>query len=110
MDRGPIPDFALTEYHPAGLTPLSLWQRFLRKVYWGHRASYRRAWVDPVAGGAGLPLFISSEAASWHCTAAPGSIFHGAKPPRGLPTRASDFNLEVSDGSLFGPGVLPRDR
>jgi len=110
MDRGPIPDFALTEHHPVGLTPLSLWQRFLRKVYWGHPASYRRAWVDPVAGGDGIPIFISSEVASWHCSADADSIFNGAKPTGEILTRFSDFNVEVIDDSVSGARIFRWDR
>jgi len=95
--ESPIPDLPLKEYSPAGFPALSYWQRVARKVYWGHRASYRRAWVDETATAEGEPVLITSEVDSWHCSADANLIFNASKPSMDILAEHSDLGVEIID-------------
>jgi hypothetical protein len=106
----PIPDLPLREYFPASFRRISLWGRVVRKVNWGHRGSYRRAWVDATANTDGEPAFISSELDSWHCSADADLIFNGAKPSLEVLTQFSDLHVEIIDHSVSGARIFRWDR
>jgi len=98
----PIPDFALKEDWPVGFKAWSLWERIVRKVNWGHRASFRRAWVDATATADGEPVFIGSVIDSWHCSADANLLLDAAKPSMEILAQYSDLGVEIIDDSSSG--------
>jgi hypothetical protein len=104
--ESPIPDLPLKEYGPAGFTPLSTWQRVLRKINWGHRGSYRRAWANETATADGEPVFISSAMDSWHCSADANLIFNAAKPSVDILGQFSGLDVEIIDRSASGARIF----
>jgi hypothetical protein len=107
--QNPIPDLPLNEFWPVGFPATSLWQRTVRKVNWGYRRSFRRAWVNARPAADGDPVYFGSTVDSWHCGADADLLFNSSKPSIDILTQYSDLSVEITDQSISGARIFRWD-